>query len=71
MTTTLAPTTVHDTRTATAGPDTRAAVTIPQYSRKAIFAIWAAAASPMGIGAWIVARAWPTRSADRSRCSRP
>jgi uncharacterized protein len=53
MITTLAPTTVHDTVTAVA--DTKTAVTIPQYSRKAIFAIWAAAALPMGIGAWIVA----------------
>jgi len=30
-------------------------VTITQYSRRGIFAIWAAAAAPMGVLAWIVA----------------
>ncbi len=30
-------------------------VTIPQYSRRAILAIWAAAAVPMGVLSWIVA----------------
>lgn len=33
------------------------AITITQYSRKTIFAIWAAAALPMGALAWIVAPA--------------
>jgi membrane protease YdiL (CAAX protease family) len=33
----------------------RSSVTIPQYSRRAIFAIWAAAALPMAALAWIVA----------------
>ena len=33
----------------------RSSVTIPQYSRRAIFAIWAAAAVPMAALAWIVA----------------
>ena len=33
------------------------AVTITQYSRRAIVAIWAAAALPMGAAAWIVAPA--------------
>jgi membrane protease YdiL (CAAX protease family) len=31
------------------------AVVIPQYSRRKVFAVWAAAAGPMGILAWIVA----------------
>jgi uncharacterized protein len=33
------------------------AITVTQYSRRAIFAIWAAAALPMGALAWIVAPA--------------
>jgi len=33
----------------------RSEVTIPQYSRRAILAIWAAAAVPMAVLAWIVA----------------
>jgi membrane protease YdiL (CAAX protease family) len=32
-----------------------APVRLRQYSRPAVFAIWAAAALPMGVGAWIVA----------------
>lgn len=35
----------------------RGAVTVTQYSRKGIFAIWAAAALPMGVLAWVVAPA--------------
>jgi uncharacterized protein len=38
-------------------PDHAEAVTVTQYSRKAIAAIWAAAALPMGALAWIVAPA--------------
>ena len=38
-------------------PPRTGAITINQYSRKAIFAIWAAAALPMGVLAWIVAPA--------------
>ena len=35
----------------------RGAVTVTQYSRRSILAIWAAAALPMGVLAWIVAPA--------------
>ena len=35
----------------------RPAVTVTQYSKKGIFAIWAAAAIPMGVLSWIVAPA--------------
>src|SRR3712207_5748776 len=34
--------------------DPAASVEIPQYSRRAIFAIWAAAALPMAAAAWLV-----------------
>src|ERR671915_1524097 len=34
--------------------DAAVAVEIPQYSRRAIFAIWAAAALPMAAAAWLV-----------------
>jgi uncharacterized protein len=34
--------------------DTAVSVAIPQYSRRAIFAIWAAAALPMAVAAWLV-----------------
>ena len=37
------------------GSDMRIAVEIPQYSRRAIFGVWAAAALPMAAAAWIVA----------------
>jgi uncharacterized protein len=33
-------------------------VTIPQYTRRSILAIWAAAAVPMGVLSWIVAPVW-------------
>ncbi|HEX6326942.1 MAG TPA: type II CAAX endopeptidase family protein [Jiangellaceae bacterium] len=38
-------------------------VEIPQYRRRAIFAIWAAAALPMGVLAWLVAPALADRIA--------
>jgi membrane protease YdiL (CAAX protease family) len=34
--------------------DAAVSVEIPQYSRRAIFAIWAAAALPMAVAAWLV-----------------
>ena len=37
------------------GSDTGIAVEIPQYRRRAIFAVWAAAALPMAAAAWLVA----------------
>jgi uncharacterized protein len=40
---------------ATGSDQLPAGVTIPQYSRRAILAVWAAAAGPMGILAWVVA----------------
>ena len=40
---------------AVAGSANGSSVTIPQYSRRAIFAIWAAAALPMAVLSWIVA----------------
>ena len=43
----------------------RSSVTIPQYSRRAIFAIWAAAALPMAALAWIVAP-WMASSSHAS-----
>ena len=36
-------------------PPDRPAVVIPQYSRRQILAVWAAAAIPMGLMAWVVA----------------
>jgi membrane protease YdiL (CAAX protease family) len=36
-------------------PDAVSTVTIPQYSRRAIFAIWAAVSLPMAVLVWIVA----------------
>ncbi len=42
-------------------PDT-SNVRIPQYSRRAILAIWAAAAIPMAVLAWIVAPRWAAAS---------
>jgi membrane protease YdiL (CAAX protease family) len=41
----------------------RSGVTIPQYSRRSILAIWAAAAVPMGALAWVVAP-WLASSFD-------
>jgi CAAX protease family protein len=38
-----------------ATPADRPAVVIPQYSRRQIFAVWAAAAIPMGLMSWVAA----------------
>ncbi len=46
--------TLTETTTDVAGAD-EAVVTIPQYTRGAILRIWAAAAIPMGVLAWVVA----------------
>src|SRR5687767_3578281 len=43
--------------------DTAVSVEIPQYSRRAILAIWAAAALPMAALAWLVAPALEGRFA--------
>lgn len=45
----------HAVPTAVQTPRRDATATIPQYSRKKILGVWAAATAPMGILAWIVA----------------
>jgi membrane protease YdiL (CAAX protease family) len=44
--------------TTLAPPHTTTTTTIRQYSRRAVLAIWAAAALPMGLGAWVIAPLW-------------
>lgn len=39
----------------TLAPPTPTTTTIRQYSRRKVLAVWAAAALPMGLGAWVVA----------------
>jgi membrane protease YdiL (CAAX protease family) len=57
------------TRTAVADA-TRPAVVIPQYSRRQVFGIWAAAAIPMGLLSWVAAPFFADRIGGESSLTR-